>query len=201
MRTAYAPPSRKPTKIARRFGAARPRAQARSRIPPHGDAIRTFPRAAPAFASLRDAQCVGRRVGGAAETSRLRSIGSTSLGLAFSLGRQDGRHAVSREEAIAHAALLARVSALPVNGDLEDGFGARAGGMCGDGPRRDRGGACRSGDRGYDCRFRSPDPRFRHRRGARSRSRPQPLADASCLLAAPTTSSTEDRISTTRYAG
>ncbi|MBV8067881.1 MAG: isocitrate lyase/phosphoenolpyruvate mutase family protein [Candidatus Eremiobacteraeota bacterium] len=51
------------------------------------------------------------------------ALGSTSLGLAFSLGRQDGRHAVSREEAVAHAALLSRVSGLPVNGDLEDGFG------------------------------------------------------------------------------
>lgn len=51
------------------------------------------------------------------------ALGSTSLGLAFSLGRQDGAHAVSREEAIAHAALLSRASGLPVNGDLEDGFG------------------------------------------------------------------------------
>ncbi len=51
-------------------------------------------------------------------------LGSTSLGLAFSLGRQDGRHAVSRSEAIAHAAMLSSVSNLPVNGDLEDGFGA-----------------------------------------------------------------------------
>jgi len=51
------------------------------------------------------------------------ALGSTSLGFAFSLGRQDGRRAVTREEAIAHGALLARVSALPVNGDLEDGFG------------------------------------------------------------------------------
>ncbi|MBV8531527.1 MAG: isocitrate lyase/phosphoenolpyruvate mutase family protein [Candidatus Eremiobacteraeota bacterium] len=52
------------------------------------------------------------------------ALGSTSLGLAFSLGRRDGRHEVSREEAVAHAALLARTSGLPVNGDLEDGFGA-----------------------------------------------------------------------------
>jgi 2-methylisocitrate lyase-like PEP mutase family enzyme len=52
------------------------------------------------------------------------ALGSTSLGLAFSLGRQDGRHAVSRRDAIAHAALLAHVSGLPLNGDLEDGFGA-----------------------------------------------------------------------------
>lgn len=51
------------------------------------------------------------------------ALGSTSLGLAFSLGRQDGAHAVSRDEAIAHAAFLSRVSGLPVNGDLEDGFG------------------------------------------------------------------------------
>lgn len=51
------------------------------------------------------------------------ALGSTSLGYAFSLGRQDGRHAVSRSESIEHAAMLARVSGLPVNGDLEDGFG------------------------------------------------------------------------------
>jgi 2-methylisocitrate lyase-like PEP mutase family enzyme len=52
------------------------------------------------------------------------ALGSTSLGLAFSLGRQDGCRAVSRGEAIAHAAFLARASGLPINGDLEDGFGA-----------------------------------------------------------------------------
>jgi 2-methylisocitrate lyase-like PEP mutase family enzyme len=52
------------------------------------------------------------------------ALGSTSLGLAFSLGRHDGRHAVSRSEAIAHGRLLAQTSGLPVNGDLEDGFGA-----------------------------------------------------------------------------
>jgi 2-methylisocitrate lyase-like PEP mutase family enzyme len=51
------------------------------------------------------------------------ALGSTSLGFAFSLGRQDGRHAVSRDEAIANAALLGEVSDLPVNGDLEDGYG------------------------------------------------------------------------------
>jgi 2-methylisocitrate lyase-like PEP mutase family enzyme len=51
------------------------------------------------------------------------ALGSTSLGFAYSLGRQDGRHAVSRNEAIAHAALLARLTDLPVNADLEDGFG------------------------------------------------------------------------------
>ena len=54
------------------------------------------------------------------------ALGSTSLGLALSLGRHDGRHAVSRGEAIAHASFLSSVSGLPVNGDLEDGFGAGA---------------------------------------------------------------------------
>ena len=52
------------------------------------------------------------------------ALGSTSLGFAFSLGRQDGTHAVPRDQAVEHAALLQRISGLPVNGDLEDGFGA-----------------------------------------------------------------------------
>ncbi|HXW77331.1 MAG TPA: isocitrate lyase/phosphoenolpyruvate mutase family protein, partial [Candidatus Eremiobacteraceae bacterium] len=51
------------------------------------------------------------------------ALGSTSLGIAFSLGRQDGFHAVSRSEAIGNAVLLGRLTGLPVNGDLEDGFG------------------------------------------------------------------------------
>ena len=51
------------------------------------------------------------------------ALGSTSAAIAFALGRQDGAHKVSLEEAIANAALLGAVSGLPVNGDLEDGFG------------------------------------------------------------------------------
>ncbi len=51
------------------------------------------------------------------------ALGSTSAGIAFALGRRDGCHAVSREEAIANAVLLGGVTGLPVNGDLEDGFG------------------------------------------------------------------------------
>lgn len=51
------------------------------------------------------------------------ALGSTSAGIAWALGRRDGLGAVSRAEAIANAALLARASGLPVNGDLEDGFG------------------------------------------------------------------------------
>jgi 2-methylisocitrate lyase-like PEP mutase family enzyme len=51
------------------------------------------------------------------------ALGSSSFAIALALGRPDGRHAVSRDEAIAHAAFLVRAAGLPVNGDLEDGFG------------------------------------------------------------------------------
>jgi 2-methylisocitrate lyase-like PEP mutase family enzyme len=52
------------------------------------------------------------------------AIGSSSLAIAAALGRQDGWHAVSREDSIANATLLGRLSGLPINGDLEDGYGA-----------------------------------------------------------------------------
>jgi len=51
------------------------------------------------------------------------ALASTSLGIAFALGRPDGTASVSRDEAIANAALIARLTGLPVNGDLEDGYG------------------------------------------------------------------------------
>ena len=51
------------------------------------------------------------------------ALGTTSLGIAFALGRRDGIHAVSLADAVANGALLAFASLLPVNGDLEDGFG------------------------------------------------------------------------------
>src|SRR3712207_3060313 len=51
------------------------------------------------------------------------ALGSSSIAIAHALGRQDGAHAVGREEAIGNAALLSRLTDLPVNGDLEDGFG------------------------------------------------------------------------------
>jgi 2-methylisocitrate lyase-like PEP mutase family enzyme len=51
------------------------------------------------------------------------ALGSTSAAIAFALGRQDGIHAVSRDEAIDNAVLLGVTSGLPINGDLEDGFG------------------------------------------------------------------------------
>jgi 2-methylisocitrate lyase-like PEP mutase family enzyme len=52
------------------------------------------------------------------------ALATSSAALAFALGRQDGRHAVSAAEHLAHAKLLIEVSGLPVNGDFEDGYGA-----------------------------------------------------------------------------
>jgi 2-methylisocitrate lyase-like PEP mutase family enzyme len=52
------------------------------------------------------------------------ALGSSSLAIAFALGRHDGAHAVSLDEAVANASLLGSLTGLPVNGDLEDGFGA-----------------------------------------------------------------------------
>jgi 2-methylisocitrate lyase-like PEP mutase family enzyme len=56
------------------------------------------------------------------------AIATTSAGIAFSLGRQDyqvsdGRLAVSREEMVERMRQIVRAVALPVNGDLEAGFG------------------------------------------------------------------------------
>jgi 2-methylisocitrate lyase-like PEP mutase family enzyme len=51
------------------------------------------------------------------------ALGTSSLAIAFAQGRLDGVAAVSREAACANGTLLAAVSGLPVNGDLEDGFG------------------------------------------------------------------------------
>jgi len=52
------------------------------------------------------------------------ALGSSSIAIASALGRRDGRHEVSREYAIANAALLGSLTGLPVNGDLEDGYGS-----------------------------------------------------------------------------
>ena len=51
------------------------------------------------------------------------ALASTSAGLAFGLGYPDGAAALDRAVSIEHAAMLARLTGLPVNGDLEDGFG------------------------------------------------------------------------------
>jgi 2-methylisocitrate lyase-like PEP mutase family enzyme len=52
-----------------------------------------------------------------------KAIGSSSVAIAFAVGKPDGRHAISRADAIANAAMMTHISGLPVNGDLEDGFG------------------------------------------------------------------------------
>ncbi|HEX3814403.1 MAG TPA: isocitrate lyase/phosphoenolpyruvate mutase family protein [Mycobacteriales bacterium] len=52
------------------------------------------------------------------------AIATSSAALAATLGRLDGRHAVSREEHLAHARLLGELTGLPINGDFEDGYGA-----------------------------------------------------------------------------
>lgn len=51
------------------------------------------------------------------------ALGSSSLAIALALGRRDGVHAVDRPTALANAAHLGGLTGLPVNGDLEDGFG------------------------------------------------------------------------------
>jgi len=49
------------------------------------------------------------------------ALATTSAGFANALGRTDG--SVTREEAIAHARLIGDATSLPINGDLENGFG------------------------------------------------------------------------------
>ena len=51
------------------------------------------------------------------------ALATTSAGLAYSLGRRDGEGAVTRAEALEHAAVIVAATPLPVNGDLENGFG------------------------------------------------------------------------------
>jgi 2-methylisocitrate lyase-like PEP mutase family enzyme len=52
-----------------------------------------------------------------------KALGTSSAALAAASGRIDGRHAISRDEHIANAVLLGRVTGLPINGDFEDGYG------------------------------------------------------------------------------
>ncbi|MHA1570605.1 MAG: isocitrate lyase/PEP mutase family protein [Alphaproteobacteria bacterium] len=51
------------------------------------------------------------------------ALASASAALAVTLGRADGAGEVSRDEALAHGRLLADAVAVPINGDLETGFG------------------------------------------------------------------------------
>jgi 2-methylisocitrate lyase-like PEP mutase family enzyme len=52
-----------------------------------------------------------------------KALGTSSAAIAHAIGRADGKHAVSLDEAVANGTLLTEASGLPVNGDLEDGFG------------------------------------------------------------------------------
>jgi 2-methylisocitrate lyase-like PEP mutase family enzyme len=52
------------------------------------------------------------------------ALATTSAGLAFMLGRKDGRAAVSCAEALANARDIVAAADLPVSADLEDGYGA-----------------------------------------------------------------------------
>ena len=51
------------------------------------------------------------------------AIATSSAAIAFSLGRQDGARAVSLVDSVANGTLMANLTGLPVNGDLEDGYG------------------------------------------------------------------------------
>lgn len=51
------------------------------------------------------------------------ALATTSLGIAFGMGRPDGVAQINRAEALANAELVVRLTGLPVNADLEDGFG------------------------------------------------------------------------------
>ena len=66
------------------------------------------------------------------------AVATSSAALAATLGRRDGRHAVSAAQHLAHAKLLIDVSGLPVNGDFEQ-LRPHSRGRGRDGARRDRG--------------------------------------------------------------
>ena len=51
------------------------------------------------------------------------ALATTSAGLAFALGRQDGAGVVTREEALANAKAIVDATELPVAADLENGYG------------------------------------------------------------------------------
>lgn len=50
------------------------------------------------------------------------ALATTSLGVAAQLGRRDGTGAVGAAEVLANARAIARATALPVSGDLENGY-------------------------------------------------------------------------------
>ena len=69
------------------------------------------------------------------------AVATSSSAAAATLGKLDG--ALTREEALAHASLVAQVSPLPVAADLENGLRALPGGGCRNHPPGDPGGSGR----------------------------------------------------------
>ncbi len=61
-------------------------------------------------------------IGSAVRLERMgfKALASTSSGLAWSMGREDGE--VSRDEVLAHLRVLCGATELPVNADFEAGF-------------------------------------------------------------------------------
>lgn len=57
------------------------------------------------------------------ESLGFEALATTSSGHAYSIGRADGVRAVDRDEALQHAAELCAATSLPINGDLERGYG------------------------------------------------------------------------------
>lgn len=52
------------------------------------------------------------------------ALATTSAGFAFSIGRRDSTAGLTREQVLENARGIVEATALPVSGDLEDGFGA-----------------------------------------------------------------------------
>lgn len=50
------------------------------------------------------------------------ALATTSAGLAFSLGKSDGKNCISMEQALANASDIVQATSLPVSADLENGY-------------------------------------------------------------------------------
>lgn len=57
------------------------------------------------------------------EQAGFKALGTSSAALARSFGRNDGCRAVSRDEAVAHAAAMHAATTVPISGDFEHGYG------------------------------------------------------------------------------
>ena len=57
------------------------------------------------------------------EQAGFKALGTSSAALARSFGREDGCRAVSRDEAVDHAAAMHAATTIPISGDFENGYG------------------------------------------------------------------------------